>query len=226
MSLDATQLRDLAGHPAYWIPGRPGPSGEPQLGLLRTESGERVLVAFRTRAAATQAQVAGDVGGVLVASGSHVFRLRGFDRVDIDPGTELAGSFAGEDLAALAAWAEIVAVERAIEAPETCENPFEELRRFSRYLVLGDATGDGPDLMMAPDSAGRTLLALFTAEDALEAFLHETGATGVATTLSGDDLFFALRDVELDGFVVNCCGPTATRAFSKAVIDRILTAGR
>jgi hypothetical protein len=226
MALDTTQLRHLAGHPSYWIPGNAGPTGEPQIGLLRDPGGARVLVAFRTRAQATAAQVAGDVGGILVASGSHVFRLRGFDRIDIDPGSDDAQSYSGEELGALGVWAEIVAVERAVEAPETCEDPFLALCSFSRYLVVARDGGQAPDLMMAPDDAGRQLLAIFTAEDAVDAFVRETGTDGVATTLSGEDLFFALRDLPIDGFVVNCCGPTATRAFAKGVIDRILTAGR
>ncbi len=226
MTLETAQLRQIAGHPSYWIPGRAGPTGEPHVGVLRDADGTRVLVAFRTRAAATAAQVSGDVGGLLVASGSHVFRLRGFDRVDIDPGSEDAESFSGDELGALGVWAEIVAVERAVESPETVDDPFFALRTFSRYLVVGQDAEDAPDLMLAPDTAGRKLLAVFTSEDAVDAFVRETGATGVATTLPGDELFFAMRELPIDGFVVNCCGPAATRAFAKGAVDRILTAGR
>jgi hypothetical protein len=197
------------------------------VGVIQTPGGERVLPVFRSREAAEAAELPTTSGALIVAAGSHVFRLKGFDRVDIDPGTESALSLGGDDLVSLGIWGEVADVERAIVAPEMCETPFVTLRIFSRYFVVVADSEGSPDLLMAPDAGGRKLLAVFTADDAVEAFVASLGVSeGVATTMSGEELFFALRELPLDGFVFNCCGPVATRAFAMGAIDRILTSGQ
>ncbi len=197
------------------------------MGVIQTPAGERVLPVFRSREAAEAAELPSVPGALIVAAGSHVFRLTGFDRIDIDPGTEDALSFGGDDLITLGVWGEISDVERAIVSPEMCESPFVTLRTFPRYFVVVADSEGSPDLLMAPDAGGRKLLAVFTADDAVEAFVASLVASeGVATTMGGEELFFALRELPVDGFVFNCCGPVATRAFAMGAIDRILTAGQ
>ncbi len=90
---------------------------------------------------------------------------------------------------------------------------------------MGDS---GPNLMLAPDARGRTLAAVFTAEDALEAYLKEMGANGKRglepLTIAGPRLFDLLPRISLDGFVFNCCGPVSPRAFAAAFARRVIEA--
>jgi hypothetical protein len=75
----------------------------------------------------------------------------------------------------------------------------------------------GNRLVMAPDQKGRTLAAVFTSEDACEAFLDEAGKQG-GTQLepliyAGKNLFELLSKMDLTGIVFNCSGPNSARSF-------------
>jgi hypothetical protein len=81
---------------------------------------------------------------------------------------------------------------------------------------------------MAPDQKGRTLAAVFTSEDACEAFLDEAGKQG-GTQLepliyAGKNLFELLSKMDLTGIVFNCSGPTPPVAFAAAFSQVILEA--
>ena len=86
----------------------------------------------------------------------------------------------------------------------------------------------GNRLVMAPDQKGRTLAAVFTSEDACEAFLDEAGKQG-GTQLepliyAGKNLFELLSKMDLTGIVFNCSGPTPPVAFAAAFSQVILEA--
>jgi hypothetical protein len=84
---------------------------------------------------------------------------------------------------------------------------------------------DDNQLVMAPDQKGRTLAAIFTAEDACAAFLEETSQTHLQSlTYSGKNLFEILGKMDLTGMVFNCSGPITPVAFAAAFSQIVLEA--
>ena len=116
--------------------------------------------------------------------------------------------------------------------------PFARLRGFEHYYILcGGAQGavDSEELRpsslriaFAPDpEGGRSLAAIFTAQDALQLFVVATPARGtdglVSVRLSGKELFAMVQQQEgLDGLVFNPAGPGQAIALSCAIAADVL----
>jgi hypothetical protein len=73
------------------------------------------------------------------------------------------------------------------------------------------------------------LAAVFTADDAFDAFLPDDETPSehgqlLRVTLPGAKLFEQLSTMSIDGVVFNCSGPTKPVAFAKAFLEVVLDA--
>ena len=164
------------------------------------------------------------------AIGEHYLELTGdsvwlsfndsVDDVNINPYSEHPIHYKKDQFATLRRWGRIIRVERVLENVLTKNTGYEILREFDSYQIVTRTDQFGHNLMMAPDSKGRKLAALFTAEDALGAYLEEMQENGwrdlEPLMMSGNRMFDLLLKSPLDGFVFNCCGPVPARAFALA----------
>jgi hypothetical protein len=85
----------------------------------------------------------------------------------------------------------------------------------SYWLVMVDGK-----LPNAPDNKGRTLVPVFTSDEARNRFLDSLAPAmnqKTVTPVGGPDLFAQLADMALDGIVFNCAGPEQPIAFVPAL---------
>jgi len=100
---------------------------------------------------------------------------------------------------------------------------------YPRYLLAVVNLDGSYQLALAPDDKGRRLAAVFTYDDAFEAFLPEGEALHaegqlLQVELAGPKLFEQLAQMSLDGLVFNCRGPARPIAFAQPFIAAILEA--
>jgi len=113
-----------------------------------------------------------------------------------------------------------IAIEHLLEGNHTQQNAIEMLKNFEHYLVpiIQDSTGL-THITLAPDTQGRQLAAVFTAEDCLQAFVTASqnllGDDLKVDEISGNQLFSNLKQLSIEGVVFNCNGPILPRALSK-----------
>jgi len=120
------------------------------------------------------------------------------------------------------------------------DQPFSRLLAFSGWMTVcagghGQPSPDGQTpplkLALAPDvgGEGRRLAAVFTSEDALQLFIvSRESARGsddlVSVRLNGRELFEQIAsNGEIDGLVVNACGPVPPVALAREVAEVVLT---
>ena len=149
-----------------------------------------------------------------------------------------------EEVALFRTFLEVTVVEQLFarlytgEALEVAE-PCGRLRAFDGFLTVcagghGQPRTDGktPLKMALADDAGgdgRRLAAVFTAQDALQLFIlsRESARNSdglVSVRLSGRELFGQLAEnAEIDGMVINPCGPTPPVALTRDVAHMVLT---
>lgn len=107
------------------------------------------------------------------------------------------------------------------------EDPLALLREYEGYhIVLQQGGEDDFQLVLAPDTKGRMLAAVFTASDTLQAFLNErrelTDGSHRSVAVDGKTLFTQLKQIELDGIVFNCSGPIPPSALAPQFLDLVL----
>jgi hypothetical protein len=151
------------------------------------------------------------------------------DGVNINPNSSLAIHYRQHQIPMLKSWATIVQLEQAIYTPEAVENPFEVIKAFQNYHIVLHRFGDQHQIVLAPNSQGRRLPALFTAEDTRDSFLAylkqispESFSEIRMLTLNGDELFSQLRGIPVDGIIFNPKGDLPPKAFAPQLIDHIL----
>jgi hypothetical protein len=228
--------RALMRHPTWWVAGTHEQGQAPHLKILHFAHGERRLVAFTDREALEAAREAmgatlgapllGD--SFLTTEGLGLFRVLepGLSSVEINPHSEHSLRLEADQITTLRRWAVVARLEATLEDPSREEDPMAVLRRFPWYEVALEGEGQARQMLLAPDAQGRRLAAVFTTQDALELFLAQVedqleGRPAHATT-AGKELFISLKQLNLDGVVFNCCGPTPPRAFGVGVLDAIL----
>src|SRR5262249_7249306 len=93
------------------------------------------------------------------------------DQLDIDPFSEHQIHYKQEQCPLLRRWGKIVSVERSLKKALTPDgkSSYNLIRDFDGYYIVTRCDETRPHLMLAPDSKGRKLAALFTAEDSLDA---------------------------------------------------------
>lgn len=235
---EAALYRALMRHPSWWVAGTHADGEAPHLQILQFPGGERRLQAFTDREALERARHAARDGlgrpllgeQFLTTEGLGLFRVLepGLSTVEINPHSPSALRFGAEQITHLRRWAVVARLEATLEDPSREEDPMAVLRRYPWYEVALEGEGQARQMLLAPDDRGRRLAALFTTQDALELFLAALGdqvqGRVARATTAGQDLFISLKQLELDGLVFNCCGPTPPRAFGIGVLDAILSA--
>ncbi len=171
----------------------------------------------------------------LTTSGDWIFRLTldGISEIIIDPFTPTEIVYGEEHFARLREVANSVQVEDALTnlrfRPEMADAVIPVVRDYTRYLLAVNRVEGGMVLVMAPDSQGRQLAAVFTSVEAFDAF-YPAGKNGFPTgdllvfTLTGIELFSQLSKLNLDGMVFNCKGPVRPIAFAAGIAEVILEA--
>lgn len=123
-----------------------------------------------------------------------------------------------------------LAVEEALSglrhgtAPDSA---VELVRDHPLYIVPVVEIGGSRRLLLAPDDNGRTLGAIFTSDDAFDAYepsaVAQAGGGEVKQMQTdGRGLFEILQRMQIDGFVFNCAGPVAPVAFAQAMAKVVM----
>lgn len=221
-------LRALMEHPTWLVArnadgsftARADEDGNPWLTLFHSPDAEAEYTAATGHSLTHRGIIAGYAAAIGLTDG-----MAG---VDFDPESPVALHLPASEFDTLHAWARAIQLERVLADPSEVDDPFVLYHAFERYYVVVADYGDGERVVMAPDPKGRTLFAVFTALDAVQAFLRDRGAT-VGTnprvlTFSGAKLFGSLAQRELDGIVFNCAGPTRPKAFQTGFVHEVLAA--
>lgn len=157
------------------------------------------------------------------STGEWTFALpfNGVDEIVIDPHSPWEFVYDKSQFERLNRCAQAVAVETALAALRAGSAPkgaLWQVRTYHGYSFVLVKNGEKLLPALAPDSKGRPLMAVFTFEDAVQAYLPEAAVKYrncelLERTLSGTELFRFLSSLKTDGLVFNCCGPTTPIAF-------------
>lgn len=165
----------------------------------------------------------------LKTKGTWVFKLpfQELDEIWIDPAQREAifyGKEHFERFRELAAAIEIEEDLTQLREGNSSDGACVRVRAYPAYRIVVNRIGN--QLVMAPDQQVRALAAVFTAEDACDAFLDEAskqnGTQLEPLIYSGQELFELLSKMDLTGLVFNCSGPTPPVAFAAAFSQVIL----
>jgi hypothetical protein len=203
----------------------------------RNKEGKNCLLLFSTGDAYDVYRQALAIPGTqhfLQTTGTWVFRLPldEIDQIWIDPLTKHDIYYEKEQFARLSEIARAVLVEEALVNLRTGtaqDGAIRLVRDYQGYSVAVTLHEGRPRMLMAPDSKQRALAAIFTADDAYDAFAPEakTQAGDVPVQqlrLPGEAMFNALQKMKLDGIVFNCAGPVTPVAFAAAFMRVVLGA--
>lgn len=156
--------------------------------------------------------------------GAWVFGLPldGVDELVIDPCSPWEVIYDKSQFERLRRCAQAVAVEESLSALRAGKAPkgaLWQVRTYHGYSFVLVKNGEKLFPGLAPDSKGRSLMAVFTFDDAAQAYLAEAGPNYrncelLERTLSGTELFRFLSSLKTDGIVFNCCGPVEPVAFA------------
>lgn len=171
----------------------------------------------------------------LTTAGTWVFRMPtdGIDFIAIDPGSPHDIAYGKEHFAKLKRIADAIEVERALadlrSGDTTKQGLIPTVRDYPRYIIPIRKTAEGNMLGLAPDDKGRALAAIFTNDDAFDAYLGESESGEpesmlVRLDLSGQELFAQISKMGLDGIVFNCCGPVKPVAFARQFAEVMVSA--
>jgi hypothetical protein len=169
---------------------------------------------------------------ILRLPGSVIFEMiaDAVDNFSVNPCSTETISFPKQLLPALKEWGAAVNVERALDVilQAQTEKNWKCIKGFQKYVVPVKEQPDGKALPMgAPDSKGRALLAIFTADDTFNAYVQREhhGEPQAVTYFTGERLFDFIRAFQCDGFVFNCSGPARPAAFARPFADEVLKNG-
>ena len=168
----------------------------------------------------------------LRGGGLFIGPFENVNRIHIDPLSPYDIFYDTEQFPRLFEMARAIALEQALTSLRQGTAPdgiAVKVREFDEYRIAIAQHESGPSLLMAPDSKGRSLAAVFTAQDAFDAYVptakKQSGGSEVKETkLGGPALFKLLLSMKLDGIVFNCEGPVRPIAFALGLASIILQA--
>jgi hypothetical protein len=172
----------------------------------------------------------------LTTTGGWVFRLplEQVDFITIDPYSPHMVSYGKELFPRLRDMADALEVEAALQELRASAAPREGLisviKSYAAYSLIVHKLGEEKVLALAPDERNRTLAAVFTFDDALDAYSGEAREMYpqgelIQVPATGELLFRQLLTMELDGIVFNCSGPSRPVAFAPGFARIVLEAG-
>ena len=171
----------------------------------------------------------------LTTRGTWVFRmpLEDIDFIAIDAGSPHEIAYGKDLFPRLKQMADAIEIEEALLELRTSANPREGLlatvRDYKNYGISIQKNGEDIRLGIAPDAKGRTLAAVFTSEEAFDAYYEEGKRLQpegelVRLNLPGGALFEQLLKTQLVGIVFNCSGPPKPVAFARQFAQFALNA--
>jgi hypothetical protein len=145
----------------------------------------------------------------------------------INPGQESAVQFTQERFDMLRRWGIGISLEYMLEQDVKQEGAMRSLVDFPLYYVpLFIAEDDSPNFALAPDTDNRTLIAVFTTEDNLDVYLEaakqKISSNVQIQVMGGQSLFSAIQDLDIDGIVINCLGPSKPHGLALQLINMAL----
>jgi hypothetical protein len=237
ISADAL-ARALLAYPDWHIAAA-SHDGQPVIAVSQDDQGRRYAEIFSSEEALTPRRSPGE--DALRAAGLDLFSalLSGEGEalawIDVDPGQPHPLRYRAEHFPALRALCEAVNAEGLLSAiaagkdlPIPLHEALAQLRAHdSFYLLLSGADDEDAEVLLAPDSRGRALAAVFTAPDAIAHYLSAYQAGEPAPPpprrlrLSGAELAETLRGTQLEGLVINPLGPSRPVALGLAFLERL-----
>ena len=224
-------LRALLGHPGWRVPTETE-GGRDTLGVLVRPDGGRILELFSdddALATFSAREPDSETTQWRALPGYSIFAQADDDlahRVNIDVHSEHTFRYQHDQLPLLRAWSHVVMAELAAYEPERFANPFAVLRRVPEWRLLLRLDGADRDWVFAPDNHDRSLAAIFTASDTIDAFIDAVGdqleGELEIVTQTGEELFGALRALPIDGIVINPLGHLPARALSIGVAEQVM----
>ena len=171
----------------------------------------------------------------LTTTGVWMFKLPldTIDMICIDPGTPPDITYHKEQFPRLREMAEAIEVEETLAALRVGENTTDGMvklvRDYAGYRIAINKVEDKYSLALAPDSKGRALAAVFTCEEAFDAYYPECKQMYpegelLMLPLAGSALFAQLQGQNLTGMVFNCAGPGRPVAFAAQFAEVVLNA--
>ncbi len=151
---------------------------------------------------------------------------QGIDYINLNPGADEVIHYQAQQFDMLREVAHLAHLDHQVAMMSAGQGHLQtqlQLIRDSRFEVV---IVQGNQLALAPDSQGRTLLALFTHEVARNAYIdwyQEQGLIDAPKVLavSGGEFCQMVAETQALGVVLNCKGPFGTRAFVKKVVDLV-----
>lgn len=223
-------LRSMMHHDAWLVPGRSTAKGV-ELGVISTPKG-RILEVYSDADQLQRMELkegAEFTGEILRMEGYELFSALAalqVDRLNVNPAYEPKISWRGEQIELLVAWAKQAAVELAVLEPERVRDPLGTLASYESYYVVYENYEDAHSIVLAPDNQSRSLAAVFTSWDCVEAFRSamQSEASGVleAAQLPAVELFPLVQRLDVQGMVFNPWTHLPPRALSAAFLDRVM----
>ncbi len=153
--------------------------------------------------------------------------------IDIDLGTESGLRFMDDKVDDFRQAAMAVKLEQMLINEESDPKIFNYLYHYPVFQILLRETATGVNLLLAPDSAGRQIAAVFTADDCTAAFIanfmeaNPEEKQPLTLALEGSQLFPKLAGIpSLQGIVFNPSGPPKAKAFSMELAQAIAQAAQ
>jgi hypothetical protein len=201
--------RALLGHDDWRVPRPEGATrptilvtdaaATPSIWALSTEA------AYQACSAALGAAAIGPVARLAHLDDALVEDDPRVSRLTIDPSSPIAFNIQSEELAVLRRLARAVRVERAI-----AERNYPAVRAYDRWGVpYFGVLGQGHNLITLPSERG-SMLAAFTAADAIDAFLaagSEANRAAVKFAVVDGEQLFGIAPQVAKGVIVNPMGP-------------------
>ena len=225
-------MRQFMAHEEWLMPIHLKPDGEWRPTVIQDTEGQRFELVFTDEQgyqdglAAIDQELMGE--RVLTMSGSALFGKLGDDADILSINWNSPGQifFKKAQFHALRRWANAINVERTLATPRP---DLSLLKHFDGYYIVLQKVEGGYALTLAPDKQGRKLAAVFTAEDALDAFVkdqttEQLGFEPMTRSISGELLFDDLKDIAIDGICFNSSGPIPRRLFTSALASAVMSA--
>lgn len=226
-----TFLRSVMHHDRWLVSGRVHPDGRQELGVLSTPKGRILEVYSDEEALALMERVHGDefTGSLLQLEGHALFaglEGAGIDRVNLNPGSEPKLSYRNDQVDLLVAWGKQARAELAVLEPDRVREPFAALATYDSFYMVYELHGEHSSLVLAPDSLGRALGAVFTSWDTADTFraVMQDESDGVLEVVrqSAADVFPLMQRLDVQGIVFNPWSQLPARALSAGILSEIL----
>ena len=224
---------ELALHEAWELPLDNDDLSEPQLKVFTDKaeqpytmlfSSPKIVEQFKDKAEKNQ-----QYRYKLTAEGHALFQALPDELayVLLNPGTAHAHKVPNNTFELLKEAGQVAELDASIAALAAGEGHVNDhlrtIRDFEHYLLVMSQSGHPA---IAPDDQNRTMMAVFTYQQALDMYKEWTAEAGhdadfIVKVVSGQTLFKAVTKIKVDGIVLNCFGPVGKRTFVPKIFELI-----